>query len=108
MNRPPESECKDLASVYGTEAEGRIGEQVLNCLQLALSYAEDDYARGEEVNFKLSPRLKSAIENLSAKSETSTTAFTNIVTAISIKAARPEIDVRYHQVQIQNQTNRPA
>lgn len=108
MNRPPESECKDLASVYGTEAEGRIGEQVLNCLQLALSYAEDDYAKGEEVNFKLSPRLKSAIENLSAKSETSTTAFTNIVTAISIKTARPEIDVRYHQVQIQNQTNRPA
>ena len=33
---------------------------------------------------------------------------TNIVTCLAIKTAMPEVDIRYHQVQIQHQTKRSA
>ena len=45
---------------------------------------------------------------MSEMSGKATTGFTNIVTCLAIKAAHPTADIRYHQTQIQDQTDRPA
>lgn len=46
--------------------------------------------------------LKQALERLSEKSKAASGAFTNIITGLAIKAALPELDVRYHQTGIQD------
>ncbi|MDR1019191.1 MAG: hypothetical protein LBL73_00400 [Synergistaceae bacterium] len=50
-----------------------------------------------------------ALDEMSAKCSKATTGFTNLVTSLAIKAALGDsVDIRYHQTQIQSQTDRPA
>lgn len=89
-------------------AEDGTEQTIVGCLNSALEIAEQDFASGKQPGYKLSDRLRHALDDLSAKSERASTGFTNIMTGVAIKAANPHIDVRYHQVQIQHKTKRPA
>ena len=86
----------------------RIGEEIVVQLQSALASAEADFGADDAPTFGLTPRMTAALEELSLKAEKASAGFTNIVTALAIKAARPDVDVRYHQSQIQSQTPNPA
>ncbi len=90
------------------EAEAAIGQQIIDQLTIAMRLAEDDFASEPPVVFGLSARMSQAIDAMSKNSEAASAAFTNVITGMCIKAARPSVDVRYHQVQIQKQTARGA
>jgi DNA (cytosine-5)-methyltransferase 1 len=51
-------------------------------------------------DWNLSKRFQAALEEIHNASSSASTALTNVVTSLAIKAAFPELDVRYHQVQI--------
>lgn len=74
----------------------------------ALSRAEEPFNANSPPDFQLSPRFKTALDTVSDLSGKATTGFTNIITCLAIKAAKPTADIRYHQTQIQGQTDRPA
>lgn len=58
---------------------------------------------------KLAPTFISALEHMARNCEKASGGFSNLLTSLSIKAVYGEsVDVRYHQVQIQSQTSRPA
>jgi DNA (cytosine-5)-methyltransferase 1 len=88
----------------GTDTQAKVQQ----ALDSSLLRAEDVFKLGFPPVFTLSDRFKGAIENLSGLSEKASTGFTNIVTCLAIKVAKPEADIRYHQVQIQDRTQRPA
>lgn len=56
----------------------------------------------------LSSDFIAALESVASKCEKASTGYLNIITGLTIKAAYPNIDVRYHQTQIQDQTDKPA
>ena len=56
----------------------------------------------------LSTDFIAALEFAATKCEKASTGYLNIITGLTIKAAYPNIDVRYHQTQIQGQTDKPA
>jgi DNA (cytosine-5)-methyltransferase 1 len=85
-----------------------INDDVTVALDAALSSAEVAFASGHSPLHMLSPRLTAALDGLSAKAQQASAVFTNIVTCLAVKVARTNVDVRYHQVQIQSATNRPA
>lgn len=87
---------------------GDISTDVGKKLDDALGVAEAAYAEDRVVPNSLSPRIKESLDAMHKKAQAASAAFTNIVTCIAIKAARPEADVRYHQTQIQDQTQRSA
>lgn len=68
-----------------------------------------DTLNGDQVEAHgLSDALASALDALNARAQTASAVFTNIVTCLAIKVTYPDVDMRYHQVQIQDQTDRPA
>lgn len=77
-------------------------------LDAALSRAEPKFVAGDQAGYKVSNRLREAIVEISRLSQKAQTGFTNIVTCLAIKVAFPAADIRYHQVQIQHLTSRPA
>jgi DNA (cytosine-5)-methyltransferase 1 len=77
-------------------------------LDQALTRAEGIFAQDGTPDFQLSDRCRQALDGLHARAQAASAAFTNIVTCLAIKAARPDVDVRYHQTQIQKDTPRPA
>jgi DNA (cytosine-5)-methyltransferase 1 len=77
-------------------------------LDSALDRAKIDFNSNSAPKCCISERLRAALDSLSDNCEKASTGFTNIVTCLSIKAARPNVDIRYHQVQIQTDTPRPA
>lgn len=83
-------------------------ELIQHALDLAYSSAETNFVCGAPGGSGLTPTLIAALKGLSDRSQKASTGFTNIVTCLAIKAALPDVDIRYHQVQIQNQTERPA
>jgi DNA (cytosine-5)-methyltransferase 1 len=85
-----------------------IEEQITEALNQAFTEAEQLWVSGMETNWGLSIRINNALSKMSDLSQKASTGFTNIVTCLAIKAARPDVDVRYHQVQIQGQTDRGA
>jgi len=85
-----------------------IEEQITKELNQAFTEAEQLWASEMEYSCGLSTRLKDSLVKISGLSQKASTGFTNIVTCLAIKVARPDVDVRYHQVQIQDQTNRGA
>jgi len=92
-----------------SKASGEIKDKIHSALDIALEHAEDDFAAGTPPGYGLSSRLEDSLEKLSMSSSSASTGFTNIVTSLAIKAALGEmVDIRYHQVQIQDQTDRPA
>jgi DNA (cytosine-5)-methyltransferase 1 len=82
--------------------------KISDALERALTIAESNFIQGKMDGYNLSTKLCEAITEISRLSQKASTGFTNIVTCLAIKSALPSVDMRYHQVQIQNQTNRPA
>lgn len=80
----------------------------LEKLDEALAIAEAVFAAGASPSSKLSDRMQTSLDGLHARAQAASAVFTNIVTCLAIKSARPGVDVRYHQTQIQKDTDRPA
>jgi DNA (cytosine-5)-methyltransferase 1 len=72
------------------------------CLASAYCHAEQIYHNNTDYTWNLSGRFKDALDEMSNASSSASTGFTNIVTGLAIKSAMPNVDIRYHQVQIQN------
>jgi DNA (cytosine-5)-methyltransferase 1 len=87
-----------------------VSTDVLNQLEKTLQLAETSFATNSALNISISDRLKDSLDTLHKRSEMASAVFTNIVTCLAIKSARPNADVRYHQTQIQTPkyTDRPA
>jgi DNA (cytosine-5)-methyltransferase 1 len=81
--------------------------KILTALVNAYNVAELNF-NNKAFPYKLSSEFKKVIEKLSELSEKASTGFTNIVTCLAIKSALPNIDIRYHQIQIQDKTTHPA
>ena len=77
-------------------------------LDSALADAEKAFHERALLKNLGSIRLVGALDALSDNCEKASAAFTNVVTCVVIKATRPAIDIRYHQVQIQSLTPRAA
>lgn len=57
----------------------------------------------------LNPMFIDALEQMAKNCEKASTGYCNLITSLAIKAVFGEhVDIRYHQVQIQNKTSRPA
>lgn len=87
---------------------GDIPNDAYDCLNRALEIAEEAFSSEKKLKTSLSVELKNALDTLNKRAQAASAVFTNIVTCLAIKSARPTIDMRYHQVQIQKDTNRPA
>ncbi len=81
---------------------------VRNALQAALHDATVAWDGPGVYEPKLSKDLVEALRFMHARSESASTAFTNVLTGMAIKAAFPAIDVRYHQEQIQDRVSNGA
>lgn len=75
---------------------------VLASLDRAYEVAEAAFSSEGKFDFELSDDYRDALKAMSDASSTASSGFTNLMTGLAIKAAIPELDVRYHQVQIQN------
>ena len=91
------------------EAAGDVRTKILAALEIAKEAALEAFVSASDADFALSKPLLSALEALSEACSSASAAFTNIVTGLAIKVSLGStVDVRYHQVQIQGQTNKPA
>lgn len=89
------------------EANQDIQSKIVEALNSAYEIAEKNF-NSNTYRYTISDDFKECIEKLSELSEKASTGFTNIVTCLAIKTALPDVDIRYHQVQIQDKTDRPA
>jgi DNA (cytosine-5)-methyltransferase 1 len=87
---------------------GTLNDDVLVQLEIALKKAEELFAASQTPSAGLSERIIKTLDGLHEKAQQASAAFTNIVTCLAIKSARPDADVRYHQTQIQKDTERPV
>ena len=87
---------------------GDVSSDALAQLEAALAIAETAFAAGTPPVVTLSDRLQTSLDGLHTRAQAASAAFTNIVTCLAIKSAKPHADVRYHQTQIQKDTDRPA
>jgi DNA (cytosine-5)-methyltransferase 1 len=90
------------------EAGQDVQEQIADALNSALARAEANFLIAKMDDYNLSDDFVATLKELSEKSQKAATGFTNIITCLAIKAAMPDVDMRYHQTQIQTQTDRPA
>lgn len=75
---------------------------VLGSLKEAYSLAEEARAAGADREyFNVKDDLAEHIEIMCEMGQKASSGFTNIITGLAIKMAYPEMDTRYHQVQIQ-------
>lgn len=87
---------------------GDINGDSLKQLDNALALAEAAFAEGVQPQVSLSTRLQASLDELHTRAQAASAAFNNIITCLAIKSARPNVDIRYHQTQIQKDTDRPA
>jgi len=87
---------------------GDINGDSLKQLDNALALAEAAFAKGVHPQVSLSTRLQASLDELHTRAQAASAAFNNIITCLAIKSARPNVDIRYHQTQIQKDTDRPA
>lgn len=87
---------------------GDVGSDALAQLENSLLLAETAFASDGTLKVTISDRLRTSLDRLHARAQDASAAFTNIVTCLAIKSARPQADVRYHQTQIQKDTARSA
>lgn len=85
-----------------------VDKLVLAKLDEALTISEIAFADKKMPTITLSDRLQGALDGMHSKAQAASAAFTNIVTCLAIKSALPDVDIRYHQMQIQKDTDRPA
>lgn len=77
--------------------------KIKSSLESALQRAEEAFSSDHSSpRFEVTPELKKFLKKLSDKAGSASAAFTNVVTGLAIKAAYPDIDVRHHQIQIQD------
>ena len=95
-----------MESKKGQNAGEELAGQIQSMLDEALQIAQLAFNSNNESNqekWELSEKFLDALNKMSDYSDKASTGFTNIVTCLAIKAAKPNVDIRYHQVQIQNQ-----
>ena len=91
-----------------------LAEQLEAKLNEAYSMAEQHFFLDKRTDMpsyakdNLSDDFIAALESAANKCEKASTGYLNIITGLVIKAAYPDVDVRYHQLQIQDQTDKPA
>ena len=91
-----------------------LDERIIAKLDEALNIADDYFQSKREdipsfASDNLNPELIDALELMAKHCEKASGGYSNLITSLSIKAVLEDaVDIRYHQVQIQNQTNRPA
>tara|TARA_B110001469_G_scaffold127352_1_gene147871 strand:+ start:1396 stop:2559 length:1164 start_codon:yes stop_codon:yes gene_type:complete len=82
-----------------------LGEDVGSAVRVSLDdgilLAQQVFEAGGDATFGLPGELIDCLTVISDRCESSSSAFTNILTGLAIKVALPDLDVRYHQVQIQ-------
>jgi DNA (cytosine-5)-methyltransferase 1 len=73
-----------------------------------MARAQVTFVSGDLKVYGLSDRLEEALTEISKMSQRAQADFINIATCLTIKAAMPDVDIRYHPKQIQKDTDRPA
>ena len=92
-----------------TDLAERLHAKLNEAYQMAESYFfKNEKALPPFATDNLSQEFIDALESAAQKCERASTGYLNIITGLAIKAAYPTVDVRYHQTQIQDQTDRPA
>lgn len=89
-------------------AVANTSSELIAQMDAALVVAEKAHADEVVPDLNLSDQLIAALDKLSSNAQAASAAFTNVVTCLAIKAANPQVDVRYHQTQIQDATPKPA
>jgi len=85
-----------------------VDQLILTKLDEALAISELAFADKKMPATTLSDRLQGALDRMHSKAQAASAAFTNIMTCLAIKSTLPDVDIRYHQMQIQKDTDRPA
>ena len=92
-----------------------LDELIIKELDLAYNKAESYFIPGkeneipQEISSNLSQDFIDALDGIAKLCEKASTGYLNVITGLAIKAVYGDtVDVRYHQVQIQNQTDKPA
>ena len=107
-------EEKKMGKKKDTERPADLDAKIIKELDSAYELADTYFATKNdalpvEVNQNLSPRFITALESIAKNCQKAQCGYLNVITGLSIKAVcGDKVDVRYHQVQIQNQTDRPA
>lgn len=82
-----------------------IPQEVKNNIQCVLENSYESmlasFNEEKQPDFKIPESLIVHLDALTNKAEAASAAFTNIITGLAIKIGNPELDVRYHQTQIQ-------
>jgi DNA (cytosine-5)-methyltransferase 1 len=79
-------------------------DKIVSALSNALGRAEEVFLSDPipDKPFTVSDEFYKYLSLMSDKASAASAAFTNLVTGLAIKIAYPDVDVRYHQIQIQN------
>jgi len=92
-----------------------LDENLIKELDSAYNLAEGMFDSGKQGQMpsifsgSLSTEFFSALEGIAKLCEKASSGYLNVITGLAIKATFGDaVDIRYHQVQIQNQTDRPA
>lgn len=91
-----------------------LSERIFAKLDEAYNMAEIAHIEKREelplfVTMNLNEVFIDALEDIARQCEKASSGYLNIITALSIKAVYGDtVDIRYHQTQIQSQTDRPA
>ena len=92
-----------------------LDELIIKELDNAYNMAESFFLNKKEgelpvvIKESLNEEFIEALEGIAKLCEKASSGYLNVITGLSIKAVYGyTVDVRYHQVQIQNQTDRPA
>ena len=89
-----------------------LDNKIRTALDEAYTSAEDYFHKNNNgIGFMalLSPEMITALDGMAALCEKASAGYLNVITSLAIKSVLKEkVDVRYHQVQIQKNTDRPA
>ena len=91
-----------------------IADDIIKQLEIALEKANEfceKSTNGQIPSFahELNKPLLLALDDLCKNNEKASAAFSNVITSLSIKSfLGDKVDIRYHETQIQNQTNKGA
>lgn len=86
---------------FSVEQKERIQHQLESAYEVA---QEEFFKETRRLEESLDQNFRDWLKALSGKSEQASAAFTNIVTGFAIKCAFPDLDVRFHQTQIQEKS----
>lgn len=91
-----------------------LDERLVDTLDKAYEVANDYFITGNKVlpsfaTDNLSENFIKSLDEMASQCEKASTGYLNLMTSLTIKATlKNDVDIRYHQVQIQNRTDKPA